>query len=152
MCAEELPPRRRPLRLPAYDYSAERLTFVTFCTARRGNILGSVADATVQLNWLGLLTAASLAAAEERGDATLDCADVMPDHVHALLVVHRGLRLWDVVGAVKARVTRRSGSRDLWQRSFHDHVVRDEADLERSREYISTNPLRWEIARREIAQ
>src|SRR5215831_10466197 len=79
------------------------------------------------------------------------CAVVMPDHVHALLVAQRGLRLWDVVGAVKARVSRLSGLRGLWQRSFHDHVVRDERDLERARDYIATNPLRWELSRRAIA-
>jgi putative transposase len=31
----------------------------------------------------------------------------------------------------------------VWQRSFYDHVIRDEASLNRIREYIATNPLRW---------
>jgi REP element-mobilizing transposase RayT len=31
----------------------------------------------------------------------------------------------------------------LWQRGFYDHVVRDEQDLRRIREYIATNPIRW---------
>jgi putative endonuclease len=35
----------------------------------------------------------------------------------------------------------------LWQRSFCDHVIRDEASLNRIREYISTNPLRWDLDR-----
>ena len=35
----------------------------------------------------------------------------------------------------------------LWQRSFYDHVIRDEASLNRIREYISTNPLRWDLDR-----
>jgi REP element-mobilizing transposase RayT len=73
----------------------------------------------------------------------------MPDHVHALLVAHHGHRRWDVVGAIKAQVSRLSSTRGLWQRSFHDHVVRDEADLTRLHEYISTNPLRWELSRRD---
>jgi uncharacterized protein (TIGR00252 family) len=35
----------------------------------------------------------------------------------------------------------------LWQRSFYDHVIRDEASLNRIREYISTNSLRWDLDR-----
>lgn len=31
----------------------------------------------------------------------------------------------------------------LWQRSFYDHVIRNEQELNRIREYIINNPLRW---------
>ncbi|MGI8475311.1 MAG: transposase [Thermomicrobiales bacterium] len=34
----------------------------------------------------------------------------------------------------------------LWQRSYYEHVVRDEADLERIRAYIAGNPARWAMA------
>jgi len=33
--------------------------------------------------------------------------------------------------------------RSLWQRSFYDHVIRNEMDLLRVREYILNNPLQW---------
>ncbi len=32
----------------------------------------------------------------------------------------------------------------LWQRSFYDHVIRDEQSLHDVREYIQYNPLNWE--------
>jgi putative transposase len=32
----------------------------------------------------------------------------------------------------------------LWQRNYHEHVIRDEADLDRVRRYIVDNPLNWE--------
>ena len=32
----------------------------------------------------------------------------------------------------------------LWQRNFYEHVVRDEEDLERIREYILNNPINWD--------
>ncbi len=35
----------------------------------------------------------------------------------------------------------------LWQRGYFEHVVRDDRDLERIREYIATNPLRWAMDR-----
>lgn len=31
----------------------------------------------------------------------------------------------------------------IWQRNLHDHVVRDEVELERIRQYIKDNPSRW---------
>lgn len=33
----------------------------------------------------------------------------------------------------------------LWQRSFYDHVIRDEQSLHDVREYIQNNPLNWEL-------
>ena len=30
-----------------------------------------------------------------------------------------------------------------WQRNFYDHIIRDEDDYLRIREYIETNPVRW---------
>jgi REP element-mobilizing transposase RayT len=35
----------------------------------------------------------------------------------------------------------------LWQRSFYDHVIRDEDSLNRIRQYILDNPPRWEFDR-----
>lgn len=32
----------------------------------------------------------------------------------------------------------------LWQRNYYEHVVRNEPELYRIREYIQNNPLKWE--------
>ncbi len=52
--------------------------------------------------------------------------------------------LSDVVRVFKSRAARAVG-RPIWQRSFYDHVVRDEADLQRIRQYIADNPLAWAL-------
>jgi hypothetical protein len=31
----------------------------------------------------------------------------------------------------------------IWQRSFHDHIIRNQADYVRIWSYIDTNPQRW---------
>ena len=49
-----------------------------------------------------------------------------------------------VVGAFKSLAAHEAG-RPLWQRSFHDHVIRDEEDLARLRRYIGENPARWSL-------
>ena len=32
---------------------------------------------------------------------------------------------------------------NVWQRSFHDHVIRNEQDYREIWEYIDENPVRW---------
>ncbi len=66
--------------------------------------------------------------------------------------------LGDAVGAYKSMVTveyargvkacgwRRFDGR-LWQRNYYEHVIRDEDELDRAREYIVNNPLKWALDR-----
>jgi putative transposase len=69
--------------------------------------------------------------------------------------VHRPA-LSAVVGAFKSLTSRAyargSWSRDissadgrLWQRNFFEHVIRDDNDLQRVRQYITDNPAVWDM-------
>lgn len=64
-----------------------------------------------------------------------------------------GVALSTIINQYKSTVTRlankASGKTDraVWQRGFYEHVVRNEEDLYRIREYIATNPLRWMLDR-----
>jgi len=54
-----------------------------------------------------------------------------------------------IIRTYKAAVTREinrvcnTSSSKIWQRNYYEHVIRDERDLNRIREYIQTNPSRW---------
>jgi REP-associated tyrosine transposase len=54
-----------------------------------------------------------------------------------------------LIGAFKtvstSRINERRGTpgRLLWQRDFYEHIVRDDDELNKIRDYIRTNPLRW---------
>jgi REP-associated tyrosine transposase len=37
------------------------------------------------------------------------------------------------------------GYKEIWQRGFTDHRIRDEADFERHRQYILKNPIRRKL-------
>ncbi len=65
-------------------------------------------------------------------------------------------RLGDLIGAFKSPFTVRyiqgvkkgqlpRFDRRVWQRNYHEHVIRDEADLSRIRAYIDQNPLQWHL-------
>ena len=44
---------------------------------------------------------------------------------------------------VSKEIHQRFGKDEVWQRGFHDHIIRDRADLEEHVAYISENPLKW---------
>ena len=35
----------------------------------------------------------------------------------------------------------------LWQRNYYEHIIRNENELDKIREYIQNNPLKWEFDR-----
>jgi putative transposase len=40
----------------------------------------------------------------------------------------------------------------IWQRNYYEHIIRDEHALQRIRDYIATNPLRWALDRENPAR
>ena len=42
-------------------------------------------------------------------------------------------------------IRQRYGNIPVWQRGFHDHVIRNQADYDMIAKYISENPVRWEL-------
>lgn len=62
----------------------------------------------------------------------------------------RASGLGAIIGQFKSVVTKRVNrllnppDHPLWQRNYHDHIIRSEADLNRIREYVLYNPARWQ--------
>lgn len=164
-------PNRRSIRLQGYDYSRAGAYFVTICTQDGECLFGEIGDGAMRLNDAGKIVAAEwLNTAEIRAEIELDEWVIMPNHVHGILVisgrgdrpVHKGDRpvaptgpkarsIGAVMAGFKSVVTkrvnelRRTPGAKLWQRNYWEHIVRDEIDLHRIREYISNNPGRWEM-------
>ena len=57
---------------------------------------------------------------------------------------HGNPPLHKIIGELKSYTTYKFGD-DLWQRSFHDHIIRNEHDYLKIWEYIDNNPLKWEL-------
>ena len=72
----------------------------------------------------------------------------MPNHIHLIVIIEDSggdgtPPLQQIIGQLKSYTTNQYGN-SLWQRSFHDHIIRDEQDYLKIAEYIDTNPLKWE--------
>ena len=155
-------PERRPTRRRGWDYTSPGTYFVTINVESRLHLFGRVVDGVMDRSPAGETIALAWETNAERyPEVTLDTTIVMPDHLHGIVVIHRrgGEGLIRVVQSFKSITDRtytacaengvfpRIDGR-LWQRSFHDHIVRDAGDLARIRRYIAANPARWEANRR----
>ena len=95
----------------------------------------------------------------------LDQYIIMPNHVHGILIINKNdinkradtrpaPTISDIICAFKSKSTmeylnylKRNNTYipvNIWQRSFHDHIIRNERSLSAIREYIYVNPENWE--------
>lgn len=82
---------------------------------------------------------------------------IMPDHLHLIVTIkerHTGRSLPDVMRFFKTMTTNeyiqgvKNGiltpfDRKLWQKSYYDHVIRNQQDYNEIWEYIENNPTKW---------
>ena len=55
-----------------------------------------------------------------------------------------------VVRGIKSAVTKYAIEHDIpfaWQSRYHDHIIRNQLEMNRIADYIENNPLRWELDR-----
>ena len=70
----------------------------------------------------------------------------MDDHLHAILILNDSEKtVSEVVRQFKALITLKTKIKDVWQKGFFEHVIRNEKALQKIREYIRNNPLAEKI-------
>ena len=148
--------------MPSFDYSQAGAYFVTIVTHKRELLFeDTVLTEIVQAEWEKLPTRFPALA--------LDAFVVMPNHVHAIIIVTNGvgaihelplpgtrlerrlMLLPRVIGYFKIKVAKNVNRlRDAvgapaWQRNYFEHIVRSEEELNRVREYVHDNPANWAL-------
>ena len=143
----------RPIRLHDYDYTSSGSYFVTVCTARRRQLFASAADGQLVTTPAGELVRRVWLELPQHFDGVgLATIVVMPDHVHGILILDQSAKerptsLSTVMGSFKSAGTklihRYCGiTGTVWQRSFHERVLRSESEFRRIQRYIEQNPER----------
>jgi len=144
--------RRNSLRLAGHNYKSPGFYAVTICSFNRRRFF-AVIDGP-------------LAVPTPIGEAVLDCwkhlsecfptintdcFQIMPDHIHAILELTsgQGPSLSTVVSSFKSGASKLihqnhflDQRQEVWQRGFHDRIIRNEAELLGLRQYILDNPAR----------
>ena len=138
---------RKSPRIPNFDYTSENYYFITICTHEKRCLF----DLGEQKNTVGRIVKEHLDSLSSHYPfVRLDKYVVMPNHIHMILVLESGNKneVGQIIGQFKSGVSREVVSllsnAQLWQRSFHDHVIRSQADYERIWCYIEGNPQCWD--------
>jgi putative transposase len=162
---------RRSIRLPKYDYASDGAYFVTSCAHDRNCLFGKIANDQMVLNECGKIVKTEwLQSSEMRREIELDFFVVMPNHFHGIVFLRgddnsrKGDRpvapttrqpgpppksIGALIAGFKSAVTKRineshqTPGMSVWQRNHYEHIIRDDDDLNRIREYIINKPAKW---------
>ena len=142
-----------------YDYSTNGAYFVTICAAHHHSIFSRIYPINQQGMFchqqtkLGDIAEKNLLQMEQRYPGIrIDKYVIMPNHIHAIIFMEqessaKKATLSDIICAFKSLTVRAcksiSSIENVFQKSFHDHVIRGQADYERIWRYIDTNPSCW---------
>ena len=148
----------RDMRLREFDYSLPGTYFLTVCTKSRRQILSAIHEGCTILSAVGRICETQLLLLEERYPVKIERHVIMPNHVHMLLSLYRAeqspaptisdvLCSWKSVTTKLVNTEMHTPGNVVWQRSFYDHVVRNEDDFRDVWQYIDNNPKKWELDR-----
>ncbi len=149
-------PKRKPTRLKGYEYGAPGAYFITICTHNKRCILSSIVGEGLCalpkniLTPIGIEIEKSIKYVNDNyAGVVIDKFVIMPNHIHLIVILEDSggdgtPPLQNVIGQLKSYTTNKFGN-PLWQRSYHDHIIRGEKDYQKIWEYIETNPLKWEL-------
>ena len=154
-------PKRKPNRLKNYDYRTNGMYFVTICTKNRKCILSeiNVGDGVLDVPQLKLYNCGKIVDKyinqlnEYYNHINIENYVIMPNHIHLLIFIDNpnGMSgtpsptnsyIPHFVSTLKRFCNKEIGN-NIFQRSFHDHIVRDEADYKKIYSYIESNPSKW---------
>ena len=156
---------RKELRLTGYDYDSPGGYFITVCTKDRHHILWEpqrlsemrvgadiIRPQSVKLSQYGMIVDEAIRDIPiHYANVAVDHYVIMPNHIHLILRINGGSgrmvsaptkSLSTIVGQMKRAASKAAGV-PLWQKSYHDHIIRNHADYLRVWEYIDTNPAKW---------
>ena len=203
---------RRTIRLKGYNYSWQGAYFVTICTRDQECIFGDIIDREIRLNGYGEIVYGDLQQISKYiENVELDYFIVMPNHIHAILIISGNAcrggvspPMHEMVNPIKnSRMIKMGGTTEknrigkqgdpqvnkkdritwanqggetpplrrtlgqivayykyqttkqinrirntpgipVWQRNYYDHIIRNDYELNRIRQYILNNPLQWD--------
>ena len=154
-------PQRKPTRLTGFDYNTNGAYFITICTQDRRKLLSRVVGDDV----LGVPKSVELLPHGKIADKYINQLNdfydnvkvegyvIMPNHIHIMLFVSENgtprtssptkqtSAASQFVSTFK-RFCNKDYGKNIWQRGFYDHIIRNHEDYEEHVKYIYENPTR----------
>ena len=161
--------KRKSVRLPGYDYGQAGAYFVTLCSSSRLCLFGNIVVDSMNLNEVGeIVWGEWMRSAEMRTNMVLDAFQIMPNHLHGIVMFENTdfnatdvgahsrapfsrppRSLGSFIAGFKSATTKRinehrgSAGIPVWQRNYFERVIREDEELTAIRQYIADNPAKW---------
>ena len=154
----EVLPKRKSIRLNGYDYSSCGAYFITLCTKDKKKLFRNSVGANcvrpneAQLSEIGKLVDFEINKISSIYNAVLiDKYVVMPNHIHMIVMIQSdeygrpqvAPTVSRIVKQFKGSISKQIGF-SVFQRSYHDHIIRNQSDYDEIWQYIDENPLKWQ--------
>ena len=151
------------------------MLFHTICTKNKEYFFGKIANKKTQLSQIGKIVSDEWVKTEQiRNNVCIGTWVVMPNHIHGIIVIDGNIKthndtdacnaslrgyknkfgaqynnLSSMIRGFKSTTTKQIRSLGnynfAWQPRFYDHIIRNERNLNRIREYIINNPAKWDM-------
>ena len=166
---------RKTNRLSNYDYSQNGAYFITICTKDMKCTLSKiVGDGVLDVpqvkltNYGKIINDRIIEMNSIYKNVNVERYVIMPNHIHLLIMIDNyNEDITEVNGTSRTpsptrqnsiisnfistlkRYTNKQIGYNIWQRSFHDHIIRNEEDFLTRWQYIDENPKKWLIGKDE---
>ena len=150
-----------------YNYSQPGAYFVTIAAFQHECLFGEIIEQrnAMERIWQDNADECWRGVPEHFPNVELGAYVVMPNYVHGIIVIYENKSLPSVgaqhaaplqkpnvkpgsLGAIvrsfKSAVTKRIGQKNIWQRNYYEHIIRNEKEWDKIHRYIESNPIHWE--------
>ncbi len=150
--------KRKNIRLKNYNYSSPGYYFITICTKNKKYYFRNEVITQIINNCWNAIP-------EHFNNIKLDEFIIMPNHIHGIIIINSRGRIYPaptetptykksnsnkilpiVISTFKAAITRKLNpiiENFKWQRSYYEHIIRNDIELDNIRRYINENPIKW---------
>ena len=155
---EKIMHTRKEYRLKNFDYSSSNSYFITVCVKNREPILwqkvskenvgAPIGRPSVLLSHYGKVIDDAINNIPLKYEfVSVDNYVIMPNHVHLLITIKKlsgedSADISGIINQMKGYVTKQIGF-SLWQKLYHDRVIRNQEEYNNKWQYIEDNPVRW---------
>ena len=150
-------PKRKQIRLKDYNYSQNGYYYITICAKDKKPLFGKIESGEMKLNHYGKIALDEMMDIQTHyQNVKIDKFVIMPNHVHCIIIIDgagaasgaptamgENPVLGNIVRGYKSAVSRKCKN-SIWQRSYYEHIIRNETDYLEIYKYIEENPIKWE--------
>lgn len=151
-------PNRKNIRLKNFDYSQTGYYFITICSKDKNNIFWNVGASFAgphqqdHLSDIGQIIDLEINNINNIYETYVEINNyvIMPNHIHMIIIIYNKdgensqvPKISRIIQQFKGSISKQVGL-PIWQKSFYDHIIRNQTEYEKINEYIENNPLKWE--------